>query len=846
MIEVYLKTNTNYDKNGDITLEPTSCIYKDSEKEVTLEHFFDDEGRWKYIEFENVIAAEENGKKKFYRIYNVVRSLYSVTAYARPIFYDLVDKVLIDVRPTLKNGEEALNILLEGTGYTGHSNISELNTSYYVRKNIVEALIGDIDNSFINRWGGEFYCENFDVYINDRIGADNGVRVEFGYNLNEIEEDINIENVVTRIIPVGYDGITLGGNTPWVDSSLINKYTHPKMRVVEFSDVKVKENINDEEGFDTIEEARTELINRCNKLFEDGIDKPTINYKIDMINLANTTAYKDLKMLVEVNKGDTVTCYIKHLDIDVKARVIDYERDLITGEYTYIELGSVVENFFNKQADIQATIDKITNADGTVNALAVVGVLNAINVKMRAMKDIAQKQDVRALLCEDLDPNSPTYGAMCYGTMGFMIASERTQDNRDWNWRTFGTGKGFFADLIVAGTMLADRIRGGVLESIDGSIQLDLSDTSTGIQFKRNGKKAIDILGSIIRFYDWDGEGNPIGQIYSSRLNSDENVPGIVLANMNNSYISLAYEVDGQFYPYIRFDKNNVDPTTTVPITIFAGVDFRGDQIWFGKDINSIYKSKGNDLVASVLNNFIVLDRETSKHVALFRNGRCYFAANDNVYFDATPEKFAFFKDGQAYFFKEASSERIWSMYDFMVDKRLHCNGDFTVSGTKNCIQSTENYGERLFYSVEDCENYLTDRSMEVFTVEKIEKIKSSTNIFKRLFKVSEPQEYSYERVILLDSIFKEAVRTDSDYTVEILKQGWGDYRIKEQTKDYFIVEADREDFTFKYIVTAKRRGFEDKRLEEFFKPENYTDIQEISNMQVEEVGGVSCANKTN
>ena len=25
MIEIYLKTNTNYDKNGDITLEPTSC-----------------------------------------------------------------------------------------------------------------------------------------------------------------------------------------------------------------------------------------------------------------------------------------------------------------------------------------------------------------------------------------------------------------------------------------------------------------------------------------------------------------------------------------------------------------------------------------------------------------------------------------------------------------------------------------------------------------------------------------------------------------------------------------------------------------------------------------------------
>ena len=57
MIEIYLKTNTNYDKNGDITLDPTSCAYKDSESLVTLEHFIDDEGRWKYINFENVIAA---------------------------------------------------------------------------------------------------------------------------------------------------------------------------------------------------------------------------------------------------------------------------------------------------------------------------------------------------------------------------------------------------------------------------------------------------------------------------------------------------------------------------------------------------------------------------------------------------------------------------------------------------------------------------------------------------------------------------------------------------------------------------------------------------------------------
>ena len=507
MIEIYLKTNTNYDKNGDITLDPTSCTYKDSENFITLEHFIDDEGRWKYINFENVIAAEENGKKKLYRIYNVVRGLYSVTAYARPIFYDLIDKVLLDVRPTNKIGKEALNIILADTGFTGHSNLSSINTAYYVRKNIVEALLGDDENSFLNRWGGEFYCENFDVYINDKIGSDNGVRVEFGYNLNEIEEDVNIEEVVTRIIPVGYNGIMLEGNTPWVDSPLINKYTQPKMRVIEFSDIKVKESSDDEEGFDTIEEARAELIKQCNLLFDNGIDKPVINYKIDMINLANTTAYKDFEMLVEVNKGDTVTCYIKHLDIDVKARVIDYERDLITGDYNYIELGNEVSNFFNEQVDIQNKVDNIFNNNGNVKAETLEGAINALQTKFKALRDIAQPQSVRAILFEDRIENSPTFGCMCLGTMGFEIASSFKPGTKEWDFRTFGTGQGFFADYIVAGTLNANLIKTGIIKALNGEswINLDTGEAQlTGTAKSQNGDQFVSLDSGGITFQDWN------------------------------------------------------------------------------------------------------------------------------------------------------------------------------------------------------------------------------------------------------------------------------------------------------------------------------------------------------
>lgn len=467
MIEAYLKTNTNYYFNGDMTLTPTTCTYKDSEYQLTLEHPIDQLGRYKYLSYENVIKAEG----QLYRIYNVVKSLYSVTAYARPLFLDLIDNILLDVRPTQKNGQEALNILLEGTPFKGHSNIATINTSYYVRKNIVEAILGDDENSFLNRWGGEVLLDNFDIYINDRIGADNGVRVEFGYNLNEIEEDVNIEEVTTRIIPTGYNGIMLEGNTPWVDSSLLKKYTKPKARVINFDDVKVKENAEDEEGFETIEEARQELIKRCNKLYEEGIDKPKVNYKIDMINLANTTAYKDYIDLVKVGKGDTVTCYVKSLDINVKARVIDFEKDYVTGEYISLELGNTQYNFFNEQAEVKNRVNSILNSNGTVKADMLNGAINAFNTKFKAQRDVAQPQQVRAMLFEDRVEGSPTFGCMCIGTMGFEIADSFKPGTEEWDFRTFGTGAGFVADCIVAGTL-----RAIVLESMDGSCRINLAD----------------------------------------------------------------------------------------------------------------------------------------------------------------------------------------------------------------------------------------------------------------------------------------------------------------------------------------------------------------------------------
>ena len=125
-------------------------------------------------------------------------------------------------------------------------------------------------------------------------------------------------------------------------------------------------------------------------------------------------------------------------------------------------------------------IDGAIRPDGTVVGEQIQGLIDGVKAQMRAQSSAAKKSAVRAVLFEDLDEKSPTYGALCLGTMGFQIAGKRTADGRDWDWKTFGTGQGFFADLIVAGTMVADRIRGGELmsenyvEGVEG-FKLDLN-----------------------------------------------------------------------------------------------------------------------------------------------------------------------------------------------------------------------------------------------------------------------------------------------------------------------------------------------------------------------------------
>lgn len=468
MIQAYKLNNKNYDANADTILLPESATVHaelNGVWELEIEHPIDEEGRWKAIAENVVVRVPSFNGTQLFRIYSAEKEDDGVTAKALPIFLDARnDCFLKDVRPTNKNGQSALaDMCAPNKKYRGRSNITKTNTAYFEYVNLIEAINGDIEQSFINRWGGEILFDNFEIIINDRVGGDYGVEVVYGKNIprNGMKESVDMSEVVTRIYPKAYNGRKMSG-TGYVDSLKINNYPVVHQRTQTFSDVKMAADCSDGEdtsGIIVCEDQQgldMALRSKCRELFNNGIDVPKVHISVDMVLLQDVDLYKDLKVLETVSLGDTIHCKHSKLGIVTDARVISLEYDCLRKKVEKVKLGDFENRYIDK---VQSAVDRIETAitpSGGVIAERVEGILNGMNTQLQIQSTSAQKVKQRAIKFEELDEKDPMYGCMALGTQGFQIASKKTADGRDWEWRTAGTPKGFVADNIVTG-LLSDR-----------------------------------------------------------------------------------------------------------------------------------------------------------------------------------------------------------------------------------------------------------------------------------------------------------------------------------------------------------------------------------------------------
>lgn len=810
MIQVYAKGNTNYIMNGDMTLFPKSCELSarlNGTWKMELVHPKDAEGRWKYIEEECVISAPTfMGKNQLFRIREVEKNDTEITVTALPVFLDAEDDCfLMDVRPTAKNGQQALDIMMEGSKYSGKSDITTAATAYFEIRNLISAINGTDEPTFIGRWGGEILYDNYEIIINERVGGDYGVEARYGKNIEGIVYHLDMSEVITRIIPIAYNGYKMSGQSPWVDSENIGKYAKKYIRKIKFDDVKMREDAQEEDEengvivCDTQAELDIALTKRCRELFARGVDLPVVSINIDMVELSKTDQYKDFKILETIGLGDDIYCRHRELDITTKERVIEMVWDCCRDCIKSVTLGDSLYDYFdNAFDDMESILNRITGAiddDGNVMAGMVKGFLDAAKTQLKLQNTVAKRQNVRAILFEDLDSESELFGAMALGTQGLQIAKRRTQDGRDWDWTTALTANGLIANVIVAG-ILSDK-RGLNYWNLDTG---EFALSATG--FKIDGQTAEDYFkenwtqeevfnkltnnGQTMGIYMKDGKLYLNAQYMQIGKISSKN--GKVYFDLDNNELACSKMISPDTGSYLQTVVDVGYPEGTAPAD-YTGSTMRVYPQGHPENAIKMYVSaSGAGSISGPASSMGIVCAENQSNVSSIKamkrgiNLSASYRESNGTYGSSGIELQT--TDGTT-----GGSVRITPYLS--VGGSMHVSGTIQASGSKNRVVQTENYGKRLLYCYETGAPMFGDIG---------EGITDENGIC----------------YICISYIFAETVNTDIEYQVFLQKEGEGDLWVAQKEPDYFIVRG-TENLKFSWEVKAVQKEYEYEYLEEFY-----------------------------
>lgn len=281
-----------------------------------------------------------------FRIYRVVPELDKVTVCARHIFYDLLDNMVRSVKPSPSQAGASVvqtisSACMSRHGFTFYSDLSSKAEGVeLVNMNPVDALLGE--EGVIGHYGGELARDWFDVFLVKRIGADSNVQIRQGKNLLGIAYDVDLTDVVTRIMPTGEDadGKLLYLPETFVDSPHIGKYQHPK-----WIHLPVQEAHEQTDGDEPKNKAQcySDMRRAAKAAFEKGCDLPTVTLKVDFIHVSQTEEYKDYAFLRDIFLGDAVRVIAPRIGVEVSMRMTQYTYDCLTRQYTDMTLGTVAD-----------------------------------------------------------------------------------------------------------------------------------------------------------------------------------------------------------------------------------------------------------------------------------------------------------------------------------------------------------------------------------------------------------------------------------------------------------------------------------------------------------------------
>lgn len=538
-----------------------------------------------YIIEDNIVkCVVANGSKQLFMITNVVKNFDTLKVQAKHIFYKLLYNILEDVYPQNLNANDFLNWILNHTQYennfNGYSNISStFKSARYIRKNPVEAILGSDDNTMVNLYGGELERDNFDIHFNSRIGNDEKVKLIFGKNITGININIDNTDCYTRIMPIGYDELMLPEK--YVDSELINTYPFPRIAIYKFEDIKY--NPDDEEAYHNLNDAYDALRNKVQELFNNGIDKPSVNMTIDWVELSKTEEYKHYASLERVHLGDTI--YANILGVEFETRVIKTTYNPLSNIIEKFEIGTIKPSIATSMNNIVKTVANISPDSILTQAQQ-----NATSLITQAMGGYVYKTQSELYI---MDTNNPQ-------------TAEKV-----WRWNINGLGYSstgingpYGIAMTMDGSIVADYITTGSLNTnvIEGydSLVIDVRDATqqvaalslTVAELNSKIKDVLDITTSA-------ESNNGVVNLYN--VNASE--PIAVQINANIRDIKKLYPSDLGLFP-----SENLYPKSGAILT-FKNVDtsdiyeyeLPGDLLYLNNEVYDTFNLSYDESICQII-----------------------------------------------------------------------------------------------------------------------------------------------------------------------------------------------------------------------------------------------------
>ena len=412
------------------------------------------------LENGKILQVDNYDSKQLFRILYLQKDLDTIKGYALHISYDLLGNFIEDIYIQGMNGtralQEVLNRSTDPHKFVGVSDITKLRNSRLVRKNTLEAIMGDKDNSLLSRWGGELYRDNFRINWLEKIGNDKGVTIKYAKNLTGIEYKVDTSNLVTHFIPKGFDGLLLPEK--YVVSPLAENYKPiVKRKLLELEDVKSKKVSPTQEDAVDHDQALALLREKSKKAFELGADKPEITCTVAFIDLSQTEEYKNYAVLEKIYLGDTVG--VQYKGINILTRCVGYTYDCLQNRYIHVELGNtpqqnLLANAINNQ---QALITKIEEVERNNVEKAKEAIKDSLNDGLGS--NIKYYTD--RILIMDTNDEATAKVVWKFNSNGLSVST--TGVNGNFRLATTKDGK-FFAEIITGLKINSEMIETGAID----------------------------------------------------------------------------------------------------------------------------------------------------------------------------------------------------------------------------------------------------------------------------------------------------------------------------------------------------------------------------------------------